>query len=54
MRALFSGQQVNVLLEGGQPVQGLALGLTGGGELRVRVDGEERVFNSADVSLRTV
>ena len=54
MRALFSGQQVNVLLEGGQPVQGLALGLTGGGELRVWVDGEERVFNSADVSLRTV
>lgn len=54
MRALFSGQQVNVLLESGQQLHGLALGLTAGGELRVRIDGAERVFSSADVSLRTV
>ncbi len=54
MRSLFSGQQVSVILESGRPIQGLALGLTAGGELRVRVDGAERVFNSADVSLRTV
>lgn len=54
MRALFSGQQVKVLPENGLPVQGLALGLTADGELRVRVDGAERVFSSADVSLRAV
>jgi BirA family transcriptional regulator, biotin operon repressor / biotin---[acetyl-CoA-carboxylase] ligase len=54
MRALFSGQPVAVLPENGQPVQGIALGLTAGGELRVRIDGAERVFSSADVSLRTV
>jgi BirA family transcriptional regulator, biotin operon repressor / biotin---[acetyl-CoA-carboxylase] ligase len=54
MRSLFSGQQVNVLRESGRPVQGLVLGLTAGGELRVRVDGVERVFSSADVSLRAM
>jgi biotin-(acetyl-CoA carboxylase) ligase len=42
------------LLEGGQSVQGLALGLTHSGELRVQIDGAERVFSSADVSLRAV
>lgn len=54
MRALFSGQRVKVSPENGRPVQGLVLGLTAGGELRVRVDGAERVFSSADVSLRAV
>jgi BirA family biotin operon repressor/biotin-[acetyl-CoA-carboxylase] ligase len=54
MRELFSGQQVNVLLEGGRSVQGRVLGLTSGGELRLHVDGAERIFNSADVSLRAV
>jgi BirA family transcriptional regulator, biotin operon repressor / biotin---[acetyl-CoA-carboxylase] ligase len=54
MQALFSGQQVSVLLEGGQSVQGCVLGLTARGELRLRVDGGERVFNSADVSLRAM
>ena len=43
---------VNVLLDNGDVCEGLSTGITGHGELKVVVDGMERVFNSAEVSLR--
>ena len=43
---------VNVLLSGSEIIEGIALGITEQGELRVLVGSEEQVFNSAEISLR--
>ena len=43
---------VNVLLENGDVCAGTSTGVSNHGELKVVVDGVERVFNSAEVSLR--
>ena len=49
---VLKGRDVNVRLENGETVTGAVLGINARGELRVQVSGNERVFNSADVSLR--
>lgn len=46
-------QRINVVTETGEAISGVMLGITERGELRVDVDGEERTYNSADISLRT-
>lgn len=43
---------VSVILECGEQLQGTACGVTSTGEIRILIDGEERVFNSAEISLR--
>lgn len=43
---------VRVILECGEQLQGLACGVTSKGEIRVLIDGKEREFNSAEISLR--
>ena len=43
---------VSVVLECGERLQGIACGVTSTGEIRILIDGEERVFNSAEISLR--
>lgn len=48
------GREVDLQLEHGDRVSGSVLGINRLGELRVLVHGKERVFNSADVSLRQV
>ena len=45
---------VNILLSGGEIIEGVSLGITEQGELRVLVGSEEQVFNSAEISLRQV
>ena len=45
-------QPVNVYLEEGQVQQGVVVGFEVSGEIRILIDGEERLFNSADISLR--
>jgi BirA family biotin operon repressor/biotin-[acetyl-CoA-carboxylase] ligase len=50
----LTGSEVNLHLANGAQVSGTVLGINRQGELRVRVQGHERVFNSADVSLRQV
>lgn len=47
-------QAVRLGFESGESVLGLALGITERGMLRVLVDGEEREYNSAEVSLRNI
>ena len=44
--------EVNVILDNGEQLQGVAQGVTSKGEIRILIDGKERVFNSADISLR--
>ena len=48
----LSGRKVDVHVENGDQVTGNVLGISETGELRVLVNGRERIFNSADVSLR--
>ncbi len=48
-----AGKQVRILLEDGGQLEGRSLGIAATGELRVEINGEERMFNSAEVSLRT-
>jgi BirA family biotin operon repressor/biotin-[acetyl-CoA-carboxylase] ligase len=43
---------VSVMLDNGVQLQGIACGVTPTGEIRILIDGEERVFNSAEISLR--
>jgi BirA family biotin operon repressor/biotin-[acetyl-CoA-carboxylase] ligase len=50
----LTGKDVNLHLDSGEQLSGTVLGINQRGELRVRVHGHERVFNSADVSLRQV
>lgn len=48
----LKGKQVSVHLETGDQLTGTVLGINEIGELRVLIEGNERVFNSADVSLK--
>ena len=48
----FIDLPVNVLLGNGDSIEGIAKGITKHGELKVLVGKEERVFNSAEISLR--
>jgi len=48
------GKQVELLLDNGKTLQGLATGLTANAELLVQIEGVEQVFHSADVSVRPV
>ena len=50
----LNNREVGVHLDNGQQLTGTVLGVNERGELRVLVNGNERVFNSADVSLRQV
>lgn len=43
---------VSVILDNGEQLRGLACGLTSKGEIRILIDGKERVFHSAQISLR--
>jgi len=43
---------VSVTMGNGEQLQGVACGVTSKGEIRILIDGEERVFNSAEISLR--
>lgn len=45
-------KMVSVILDNGERLQGLACGVTSKGEIRILIDGKERVFNSAEISLR--
>jgi BirA family biotin operon repressor/biotin-[acetyl-CoA-carboxylase] ligase len=51
---VLNGREVGVHLNNGDQLTGTVLGVNERGELRVLVNGNERVFNSADVSLRQV
>ena len=48
----LKGRTVDLYLEDGRQFEGTVLGINSRGELRVEVNGNEMVFNSADVSLR--
>ncbi|MDH5611149.1 MAG: biotin--[acetyl-CoA-carboxylase] ligase [Gammaproteobacteria bacterium] len=45
-------QAVNIYLDDGRLMQGVVAGFEENGEIRILVDDEERLFNSADISLR--
>ncbi|MDH5711447.1 MAG: biotin--[acetyl-CoA-carboxylase] ligase [Gammaproteobacteria bacterium] len=45
-------QPVNVFLENNIMLQGVALGVETSGEIRILINGEERLFNSANISMR--
>jgi len=45
-------QPVNVYLEEGLVLQGMVVGFEASGEIRVLIDDDERLFNSAEISLR--
>ena len=45
-------QSVNIYLEKGLVLQGEVVGFEAGGEIRILIDGDERLFNSAEISLR--
>lgn len=49
---VMRNKPVSVYLENGEQVTGTVVGINESGELRVMVGGQERVFNSADVSIR--
>ncbi len=51
---VLNNREVSVHLDNGDQLTGKVLGVNSRGELRVLVNGNERVFNSADVSLRQV
>ena len=51
---VLKGRDVGLQLENGDRFTGTVLGVTPYGELRVCMNGEERVFNSADISLERV
>lgn len=50
----LNGREVGVHLVNGDRLTGTVLGVNERGELRVLVNGNERIFNSADISLRQV
>lgn len=50
----LTGKDVSLHLDNGNLLEGTVLGINQRGELRVRVQGHERVFNSADISLRQI
>jgi BirA family biotin operon repressor/biotin-[acetyl-CoA-carboxylase] ligase len=45
-------ERVDVVLDNGMKLIGIAKGVTAAGEMRVLINEEEHVFNSADISLR--
>ncbi len=45
-------QAVNVYLEDAPLMQGVVVGFEANGEIRIRINDKERLFNSADISLR--
>lgn len=47
-------QPVNIYLDEDQCLQGVVTGFEASGEIRIQIEGEERLFNSADISLRKV
>ncbi len=49
---VLKGRVVELRLDDGRQFTGTVLGINGLGELRAEVNGIERVFNSANVSLR--
>jgi len=49
---VLTGKDVEVHLENGSQLTGVVLGINEAGELRVLVNERERVFNSADVSVK--
>ena len=49
---VLNNKNVSLHLDNGDQLAGTVLGVNEMGELRVLVDGNERVFNSADVSLK--
>ena len=49
---VLNNKNVSLHLDNGDQLAGTVLGVNEMGELRVLVDGKERVFNSADVSLK--
>jgi BirA family biotin operon repressor/biotin-[acetyl-CoA-carboxylase] ligase len=51
--AILQGKTVSLHLDNGDQLTGTVLGINQRGELRVRVQGHERTFSSADVSLKT-
>lgn len=48
----FGNQAVTVSLESGEQLSGVACGVTPDGEIRILIEGKERLFNSAEISLR--
>ena len=50
----ITGREVCVHTENGDQFTGNVLGISQAGELRVLVNGQERIFNSADVSLKGI
>ena len=49
----FCGQKnVKIMLDNKEVLTGIAQGVTDRAELRVNIEGEERIFNSAEVSVR--
>jgi len=49
---MLNNRDVSLHLDNGDQLSGTVLGVNERGELRVLIDGNERVFNSADVSLK--
>jgi BirA family biotin operon repressor/biotin-[acetyl-CoA-carboxylase] ligase len=45
-------QAVNIYLDDGRLMQGVVAGFEDNGEIRILIDDEEKLFNSADISLR--
>lgn len=45
-------ENVNVTLDNGMKLHGIAKGVTNTGEIRIQINEEEHVFNSADISLK--
>ena len=48
------GKEVELVLDNGERLSGMAQGVNDGAELLVMIDAEERAFNSADVSVRAL
>lgn len=45
-------KEVSVILDNGEQLHGRACGITSMGEIRILIENKERVFNSAEISLR--
>lgn len=47
-------QPVNIYLDEARSLQGIVTGFEANGAIRIEIDGEEQLFNSADISLRKI
>lgn len=45
---------VNIYLDDARSLQGIVTGFEASGAIRIQIDGEEQLFNSADISLRRI